>query len=90
MQMKLSGLARCNGLRDCEKGHELHLATLSYPDGHLGPIVGACGHILHLPQCQQAIDHFTKHDMFAIQEGARLSRDEKLAPIRSRPRIGHT
>jgi len=37
-------------------------------NNQLRSIVGASGDVLDLPQCEHAIDDFSKHDVFSVQK----------------------
>ena len=47
-------------------------------NNQLRSIVGASGDVLNLPQCEHAIDDFSKHDVFSVQEIALGSGDKEL------------
>lgn len=56
---------------------------------HLWSMIRPRRNIFHLPQRQQSIHHFSKHDMFPIQKGTWLSCDEELTTIRPWSAIRH-
>ena len=65
----------------------LHFTTFCYHDGQLGLVVWPTGHILQSPDRKKAINHFTKHDMLAVQPVTFVARDKELATIGARAAI---
>lgn len=49
-----------------------------------------CGHVLNLSHDEHTIltNHFPKHDVLSIEERCWLCRDEELASVRMRSRVG--
>lgn len=49
-----------------------------YLHSKLGPVVRPRGHVFDLAQRKHPVDHFAKHDVFAVQEVALGGGDEEL------------
>lgn len=69
--------------------HTLHLSTLRNNDSNLWFIVRACGYVFYFPHDQEAIDHFSEHDVFTVQEVALGACDEELAAVGVASAVGH-
>lgn len=56
----------------------------------LWSVVGTGRNVFNLADDEHAVltNHLAKHDVLLVEEGRRLARDEELAPVRVRTRVG--